>query len=402
MSAIGRTNFAYFFDGVSDSIVVPDGTFKAVGKKNPEGTNDVREILGTNISQPTAAVTSGAYQDNLTIEAWIMPDCGGTVIEKANQFKLTVGNVDTPGPAVFEVTLSNKAHTEHYEIRTGAISGSRYEGTVYPTSNFGGIHDYYNRFDTNNYGIATDLNKNHRQLLHVVATFSVGKSIDIYVNGVLMASKDIADSSLKLANSSSHMYIGGKGGQFRGVIEGIHIANDLSTGITSGNCPLKKNSTTLLYRFEEPISPIETTYTFSNLTGGYDGNSLSTLTLSSADAQALAKTLTGKTGSAGRGDFTKSPYSAGNYEIYDSSTGTNILRYIPHVPYNLLINPGSINPNTKKPNQTPPERVRLHSINVSTGVLTISNIHLDQQNDTNDGLIESLTKPERQTWTATS
>ena len=63
-----------------------------------------------------------------------------------------------------------------------------------------------------------------------------------------------------------------------------------------------------------------------------------------------------------------------------------------HVPYNLLINPGSINPNTKKPNQTPPERVRLHSINVETGVLSISSIHLDHQNDTNGGLIGVINK----------
>ena len=392
MTAIGRTNYAFFFDGVSDSIVVPDGAFKSLGDKNPEGNYDVREILGTHISQPHTALTTNRFQNGLVIEAWVMPDCGGTVIEKEGQFKLTVGNVDTPGPAMFEVTLANKSNKEFYKISTASDTGTRYEGTVYPSSTFGGIHDYYNRFDTVNYGTATDMNKSHRPLLHIVASFQVGKSIDLYVNGILMARKSIRDASLVLADVPSHVYIGGKGGEYRGVIEGIQIGSALTDGIIEGNCPLKGPSTSLLYRFEEPISPIETTFTFSNLTGGYDGNTLSTLTLDSTDAQALAKALTGNTVTTGSVDFTKKPYSAGHYEVYDTSTGTTILRYVAHVPYNLLINPGSVNPNTKKPNKTPPERVRLHSINVETGVLTGSSIHLDHQNDTNGGLIGVINK----------
>lgn len=62
------------------------------------------------------------------------------------------------------------------------------------------------------------------------------------------------------------------------------------------------------------------------------------------------------------------------------------------MPYNLLINPGSINRKTLKPNATPPERVRLHSINVETGVLTISSIHLDHSVDTNSGLVGVINK----------
>ena len=85
MTVIGRTNHAFFFDGVSDSIIVPDGAFKAVGKKNPEGEYDVRELLGTNSSTPNVAATSGNFQDGLTIEAWVTPDCGGTIIEKPGQ-----------------------------------------------------------------------------------------------------------------------------------------------------------------------------------------------------------------------------------------------------------------------------------------------------------------------------
>ena len=356
MTVIGRTNHAFFFDGVSDSIIVPDGAFKAVGKKNPEGEYDVRELLGTNISVPHAAATSGNFQDGLTIEAWVVPDCGGTIIEKPGQYKLTVGNVDTPGPAVFQVNLSSDQTKEYHEIRTGSqVSNTRYEGTVYPVSEFGGIHDYYNRFDTSTYGLATDMNRNHRPLLHVIATIRPGRAIELYINGALMARKAIEDTGLTLCESSSHTYVGGKGGQFRGVMEAIHLTSQFSTTMVDGNAPLKTNGTTLLYRFEEPIAPIETVYTFSASSGSYNSNSLGSLTLSQTDAKALAKTLTGNTVATGTVDFTAKPYSSGFYKIQDVSTGTVVDRTIAHVPYNLLINPGSINPNTKKPNQTPPE-----------------------------------------------
>ena len=393
MTVIGRTNHAFFCDGVSDSIIVPDGAFKAVGKKNPEGEYDVRELLGTNSSTPNVAATSGNFQDGLTIEAWVTPDCGGTIIEKPGQYKLTVGNVDTPGPAVFQVNLSRDKSQEYYEVRTATqVSNTRYEGTVYPVSEFVGIHDYYNRFDTTTYGLATDINRNHRPLLHIVATVRPGSAVELYVNGALMARKEIDDDGLVLCESTSHTYIGGKGGQFRGVMESIHLTSQFSLTMVDGNAPLKTNGTTLLYRFEEPIAPTETVYTFSASSGSYNSNQLGSLTLTSSDAKALAKTLTGNTVTSGTVDFTAKPYSSGLYKIQDMTSGSIVNRTIAHVPYNLLINPGSINPNTKKPNQTPPERVRLHSINTDTGVLTVSSIHLDQTNDTNAGLIGLITE----------
>ena len=42
-----------------------------------------------------------------------------------------------------------------------------------------------------------------------------------------------------------------------------------------------------------------------------------------------------------------------------------------------MINPGAVHQTTKKPNRSPPERVRLHRINITTGELLISSIHLD-------------------------
>ena len=391
MTAIGSTNHAFFFDGVSDSILIPEGAFRAVGKKNAEGGSDVSQML-SNRNSDTSVSVMGANYPFLTIEAWVMPDCGGTIIEKEGQYKLSLGHVDTPGPATFKVTLLDNGHRQTHEISSAlAVSaGNRYDGTVFPRPTFGGIHDSYNRFDTTNYGLATDLNRNHRELLHVVAAVRP-KSIELYINAELVAKKKLK-STLGLVQSNSNTYVGGKGGQFRGVMEAVHIAADFKNTLTNNNCPLAGDDTILLYRFEEPILPVEKEYTFTTLTGGYDTDTLSTMTITTEDAKELAKTLTGNTVTTGTIDLTASPYSSGSYEIYDASTGTNVNRTVAHVPYNLLINPGSINRKTKKPNGTPPERVRLHSINVDTGVLTISSIHLDHNVDTNSGLVGVINK----------
>lgn len=306
MTAIGKTNHAFFFDGVSDSILIPEGAFKAVGKKNPEGGSDVSRMLSDRNSDPSKSVISANYPF-MTFEAWVMPDCGGTVIEKEGQFKLTVGSVDTPGPAKFRVTLNNQGIRERHEISTAdeVSAGNRYDGTVFPRSTFGGMHDSYNRFDTGNYGLATDLNRNHRELLHVVATVRP-KSIELYINGILMAKKNF-EATLGLVQSNSNTYVGGKGGNFRGVMEAVHIAADFKNTMANNNCPLAGDDTILLYRFEEPIAPVEKEYTFTTLTGGYDTDTLSTMTVTAADAKELAKTLTGNTVSTGTVDFTASP-----------------------------------------------------------------------------------------------
>ena len=94
MVAIGRTSHAFFFDGVTDSIILPQGRFTSVGP--------TRDILGKTGSGTDENSTIGDY---LTIEAWIVPDCGGVIAHRDNQFTLELGTVDTPGPAKFTVQI---------------------------------------------------------------------------------------------------------------------------------------------------------------------------------------------------------------------------------------------------------------------------------------------------------
>ena len=113
MSVISRTNHAFFFDGVSDSILVPDGS-PIIGFRDAQGNTSMREILDDNNPNPDLSITSGKYTNEIVIETWLMPDCGGTVVEKEGQFKLTVGNIDTPGPATFGVYLNNGSRDEYH------------------------------------------------------------------------------------------------------------------------------------------------------------------------------------------------------------------------------------------------------------------------------------------------
>ena len=47
MVAIRRSSHAYFFDGVSDSVIIPQGRFNNVGQELPQGPYSPISILGT-------------------------------------------------------------------------------------------------------------------------------------------------------------------------------------------------------------------------------------------------------------------------------------------------------------------------------------------------------------------
>ena len=399
MPVISRKNHAMFFNGVTDSIVVPEGPFSRLGEKTTQGTYDVRGILSPDapLSYRGQSATSGVYNGYLTIEAWVMPDCGGRIIEKDNQFSLSIGNIDTPGPAVFTAHLTGESGDTTVILTTANEKSNRYEGTVYPHIEYQGVQDSYNRFVSGS-DDATDLNRNHRPLIHVVAAVRPA-TVELYINGEKVASQSIKDKGLKLKESSSQTFVGGKGGRFRGAIEGVHLNASFKSSMIDGSGPLPDSDTLLLYRFEEPISPIEGVYTFSSIANNsttLDGASvtISQISMSTTDAVELAKKLTGLSTVSGNYVFSKDStgvhnYSSGDYKVLDYQSGSLSTHYISHTPYNLLINPDGIDPDTKAPNGKPPERVRLHNINTSTGNCLVSSIHLDFASSTN-GMIPAL------------
>ena len=378
-----KSNNALFFDGVSDGVIIPQGVFSKLGRDNSADERSASDIISESSQGARVnSVISDALGQEIAIEAWVTPDCGGVILQKSSQFCLKIGNIDTPGPASFEVNLQTDIGFRKVIISTATEISNGYDGTVYPSITNNGFEDSFNRF-VGSKDDATNLNINHRPLIHVVASVNKGR-VTLHINGELMA-EEVVGRCL-LSESDDHVYIGGRGGEFRGVIEGVHISSAYSNEMITRNAALANQSTLALFRFEEPIEPIEGLFDISSISSA---SNLSAITISTSDAALLASKLTGKSVTSGTIDFTQSPYSSGNYSVVDYKTtpGTKNIRAIPHVPFNLLINPGSINRDTQKPNQSPPERVRLHNINVSTGAMLVSSIHLDFDGSTNgDGL----------------
>ena len=390
MVAIGRSSHAYFFDGVSDSIIIPQGRFKKTGTGNPQGNNVSINVLEGSDDETNI---NGKNDNVFIIETFVIPDCGGIIASRDNQFTLEMGTVDTPGPAKFSLATESSLGQSFITVTTAYDKSTRWDGIVFPQQDSGGIHDSFNRYDS---GLdeATNLNFKNRPLYHVVAGLKKGK-VFLNVNGVEVASQTVTEDT-RVARSTGHVYVGGKGGEFRGAIEALHMTSQYNDEMLLPQIPIKTTSSTALFRFEEPIDIIEESYSFSAFTAASDGTT-TTLTIPAADAQALIARLTGKAydSSSPTTDFRASPYSMGNYKItdyYSTPTSPTTIASA-HTPYNLMINPGAVNRNSHKPNQSPPERVRLHSINGSTGVITVSSIHIDFVNGTNGlrGLLHSRT-----------
>jgi len=377
MVAIGRSSHAFFFDGVSDSVIIPQGQFTGTGVEDGSGNKVMTKTL-----QGSGEIVSinGKTITDFVIEAWVVPDCGGVVAHREGQFTLTMGTIDSPGPAEFSVHVESLQGPSYFKLATANDASTRWDGIVYPQQTHGGMHDSYNRYDTSNYNDVTNLNFNSRPLYHIVAGITKNR-VFLAINGEIVAQQDIPKET-RLARSTEHVYLGGKGGEFRGAIEAIHFSNEFDENMIQPSMAVKGNTTSALFRFEEPIDVIDGTYEFSAFTAD-----TTTLTMTATDAQTLIARLTGKAydASSPTVDFTTTPYSMGNYKVVDyyTNSGTAATIAVPHTPYNLLINPGAINRNTQKPNQSPPERVRLESINGSTGVVTFNSIHIDFINGTN-------------------
>ena len=380
MVAIGRSSHAFFFDGVSDSVIIPQGRFTKTGVKDADGNKLMTKTLQG--SGDIVSINDKTTAD-FVIEAWVVPDCGGVIAHREGQFTLEIGTVDTPGPAVFSVEVESLAGPSFFRLATAYDASTRWDGIVYPQQEHGGIHDSYNRYDTSNYGDATNLNFNNRPLYHVVAGINQDR-VFLAVNGEVVAEQDIPPET-RLARSTEHVYLGGKGGEFRGAIEAIHFSNEFDENMLQPSMAVKGETTSALFRFEEPLDIVEGTYDFTAFTAASDGTT-TTLTMAAADAQTLIARLTGKAydATSPTTTFTSTPYSMGNYKVVDyyTNSGTPTTLSVAHTPYNLLINPGAINRNTQKPNQSPPERVRLESINGNTGVVTFNSIHVDFINGT--------------------
>jgi len=373
LTVVGRSSHALLLNGVSDGVVVPLADFTGSDLKLREASSSL-PTLGS----PVHGVKTSSHNSlkTLTIEAWVRPDCGGVVVSKAETFELKVGQVGEPGPAVFTLFMSNTEGPQIIELSTAYLDATpRWVGTTYPRHG----SDLHASYNSNISGVndATSLNFSHRELLHIVATLR-GNIISLFINGSLAVQEVLPESGYRVKMSPGDFEIGGTGGEFRGAIEAIHIANSFNSQMLVGHGPIPLPTTLGLWRFEEPADVHPTIYQSGTFSAG---PSVKTITITAASAQSIIEAITGNTYNSASPsvDLTASPYSNGNYKVVDyvSSPGTGNTIAIPHTPYNIMFNADAVNPLTKKPNQKPPERLRLLSVNGATGVLGVESIHLD-------------------------
>ncbi len=355
------------FNGISDSVLVPVNSNNIHGLQTEE-----RKRLPASVSA-------------FTLETWFIPDSGGVVFEQENVMRLSVGSPSGPAPAVFEIRLKNLASGRDavYTLSTAkpvTKSNGRiayWDGILFPAWN--NVQDAY---------LATDLEKNdisafsagHRELLNVTVTFD-RRTISMHVNGDLAASQAL-DEEHELVTQQTHIYLGGRGGDFRGTLEAIHWSSGAMASGRQQYAPMKSDNTLALWRFEEPIEPISIVTTTPSISASTSASS--SINIGTTAAQLLVDEMSGQSGLTSI-DFTSSPYSGGSYKIKVYTSTSFAERTIPKVPYNIIINPLGYSPTTGKPTNKAPERLRLTAIDSSAGTITVESIHLDFESNSTNG-----------------
>ena len=367
MSLLTEPGFGLKFNGISDSVLVP------VNSKRIHGIQDEgRQAL-------PAALNA------FTLETWFIPDCGGVVFEQENVMRLTVGSPSSPAPATFEVRLQNPASGREavYSLSTAKpvtkANGrvAYWDGVLYPAVNE--VHDSYLATDAGKDDV-TAFNSGHRELLNVTVMFD-RRVISLFVNGDLAVSQTLEEPH-ELVTQQNHIYLGGRGGDFRGTLESIHWSKGALPSGYQQYAPVKSDNTLGLWRFEEPIEPISLITTTPSIPASTGASS--TINIGATAAQALVDELTGQSGLTSA-DFTTSPWSAGAYSVTVHAVSSTSTATIPKVPYNLLVNPLGFSQTTGKPTNKAPERMRLMSVDASAGTIVVESIHLDFEANASTG-----------------
>ena len=226
-------------NGLTDGLVVPTGKFKEAGRdlRHPEFAaaakspkSDASKIGRRHeeqISNPLNSIR-GAF----TVDAFIIPDYGGVVLEKPGQFKLTYGNPFKEGTLVFDVTTDDRPYrlesAFNVPVHTSNHSGSYASGQHKPQ----------------------ELTLGEQPLVLVTAQFT-RKFIRCFINGDKVAELNLGDEKPLVSQSSSDLYIGGQGGAYRGLIESVRI----SRGVVDPKIePMTKLDSTIgLWRFDDDI-----------------------------------------------------------------------------------------------------------------------------------------------------
>lgn len=207
-------------NGYTDGMVVPTGAFRESGvdlfpNNHSEKTGGTNKVSTYESDEPKIGRRHLAMEGNalnnfvgsFTLEAFIIPDHGGVVIHKPNAFTLKVGEPFQPAPVVFEVhtRTTHERLTTDFNVPSEQVSWGTY---------------------TDGQSKPHDLALPSRELLYVNAQFTT-KKMTLFVNGNLAAEQDFGGDERLVKSGSSDLFIGGEGGEYRGVIESVRISRGL-------------------------------------------------------------------------------------------------------------------------------------------------------------------------------
>ena len=242
-------------NGFTDGLVVPTGKYREAGF-------DLRpaEFAGTVKSTKSHATKTGrmhlespsnplnALQGAFTIDAYIIPDYGGVVVEKPGSFKLSCGNPFSSGKLLFQVQTAN----------TPSTLSTAFDAPVM-TSNNSGVYS-----SSSNAHRPQDMTIGQQGLMLITAQYTQDE-LRCFINGDLVAKLILGGENNTVNQSSSDIFIGGRGGEYRGIIESVRISQGIVNPMVE---PLTKTEDTFgLWTFDDEYD-IPQFYFFDNARPG--------------------------------------------------------------------------------------------------------------------------------------
>lgn len=232
------------FNGFTDGIVVPTGQYRERGVDllGPayDGALGVAAEANTRFSNatkigrlhyPSHGNVLNTLGGQFTVEAFCVPDYGGVLLEKPGAFVLRAGQPFSSGKVLFGVETDDGFLVAETTFDLPVLMED-HSGTY-----SGGEHK------------PQDLTLGAQGLIHVCGQFT-GTDLLLFLNAELVATVNLAEQT-QAQNRSSDLFIGGRGGEFRGLIESVRISRGLVAPILE---PMTvQESTIALWDFNDEV-----------------------------------------------------------------------------------------------------------------------------------------------------
>jgi hypothetical protein len=198
-------------NGFTDGIVVPTGQYKESGVNllRPSYSGGATSTMSqaTKIGRlhlPSENNPLNRILGPFTIDAFIVPDYGGVIVDKPGCFTLSYGNPFSAGPMSFTTQVIGNTFT----LKTP------FDAPVLTESNSGAYSGGEHK--------PHEMTQGAQPLVMVTAQFT-GNRLRLFINAEIVATLNLGEDFV-LNGDSSDLFIGGKGGEYRGIIESVRVS----------------------------------------------------------------------------------------------------------------------------------------------------------------------------------